>query len=136
VPLQVLLWRQWSPQNCKELVNAAKKECFCQDSNILKLSEEDKELCVAWIANGSVPVGGAAVTNYAPLIAPIAGVLGAATAAGAGGSTIVWPWTIQMRSWRGVFSNSGCPITNDAVVDLVALLWDRLPHVRQQLFRN
>jgi hypothetical protein len=58
------------PLNCKAPVNAA------------------KELCVAWIASGGVPAGGgAAVTNFAPLIAPVAGVLGAAAAAGAGGST-------------------------------------------------
>ncbi|WP_027238493.1 hypothetical protein [Pseudophaeobacter arcticus] len=76
------------PLNCKAPVNAAQEECFCQDSNIPNLSDADKELCVAWIASGGVPAGGgAAVTNFAPLIAPVAGVLGAAAAAGAGGST-------------------------------------------------
>ena len=75
------------PLDCNAPVNAAKEECLCQDSNIPSLSEEDRELCVAWIAEGGVPVGGAAVTNFAPLIAPVVGVLGAAAAAGSGGST-------------------------------------------------
>ncbi|WP_297339845.1 hypothetical protein [Pseudophaeobacter sp.] len=75
------------PLNCKEPVNAAREECFCQDSNIPNLNDADKELCVAWIANGGVPAGAAGVTNFAPLIAPVAGLVGAAAAAGAGGGT-------------------------------------------------
>jgi hypothetical protein len=45
------------PLNCKAPVNAAKEECFCQDSNIPNLSDAGKELCVAWIASGGVPAG-------------------------------------------------------------------------------
>ena len=81
--------------DCKTAENSKKEECFCQDSNKANRTEEEEGICVAWLASGGIPVGGVATagvgaagaTAFAPLIAPVAGVLGLGLIAGGGGSS-------------------------------------------------
>lgn len=78
------------PLDCSIPANQTRDDCFCQDPD-----NAETEICIAWLENGGVvagvgtasTAGAGAVTGFAPLIAPVAGVLGLGIAAGSGGSS-------------------------------------------------